>query len=196
MPEHHIQAKAADRANGSVDPAIMQDPYWRPHWYAILTFTRHEKSVAKQLKQRNLDHYLPLSSSRHRWKDRWAVVEQPLFPGYVFARFAWPERLRALTVPGVLRIVCFDGLPAIVDDSEVESLQRSLSKCKAVPCRYFSAGRRVRVNSGSLAGLEGIVVRRKGSQRLVVSIAAIRQSFAVELDTGDVEPVGTPGQVC
>jgi len=57
------------------------------------------------------------------------------------------------------------------------------------PHPYLTVGRRVQVKSGPLAGLEGILVRRKTGYRLVLSIDSISSSVWVELDAVDVEPL-------
>jgi hypothetical protein len=48
----------------------------------------------------------------------------------------------------------------------------------------------VRIRQGSLAGLEGLVVRRKNRLRFVLSVHLIGRSVAVEIDPVDLEPAG------
>lgn len=157
-----------------------------PHWYAVYTFPRHEKSVAEQLKLKSVESYLPLYEKLSRWKDRTCLLQLPLFPGYVFVHIPLSQRVAVLNLSGVVRIVGFNGRPAPLPDNEVESLRRYLSRRKAEPCRYLSAGKRVRINAGPLQGLEGVILRRKGKMRVVVSIDSIQRSIALELEAADV----------
>jgi len=60
----------------------------------------------------------------------------------------------------------------------------------------LTAGRRVRVKSGPLAGLEGILVRRKGKSRFVLSLEAMMRSIIADLDEADLEPVFRGGHSC
>ncbi len=53
----------------------------------------------------------------------------------------------------------------------------------------YTAGQRVRIRSGALEGLEGIVVRNKNSVRVVMTLEHIMQSYAVEVDIEDLEPL-------
>ena len=62
--------------------------YAEPRWYAAYTSANHEKRVAEQLRLRDVEHFLPLYASLRRWKDRRVTLQMPLFPGYVFVRFA------------------------------------------------------------------------------------------------------------
>jgi transcription antitermination factor NusG len=157
-----------------------------PRWYAVQTAARHEKAVRTQLARREVDTFLPLQVAVHKWGERKVTVELPLFPGYVFAHIPYRERLTVLTANGVLRIVSFNGLPSPVADEEIQTL-RSLSVLPSVqPYRFLEAGRRVRISSGALEGLEGIVVKRKNSIRFIVSVQAIQRSLSVEVSAADL----------
>src|SRR6266853_4657084 len=83
-----------------------------PLWYAAYTLPRHEKAVAEQLGFRQVETYLPLYLSVRRWAQRRALVEVPLFPGYVFVQISGGDHIRVLEHPSVLRLVTFNGRPA------------------------------------------------------------------------------------
>jgi len=162
----------------------------RPQWYAAYTNARHEKRVTEYLGGRSVECYLPLYKSVRRWQDRRKEIELPLFPGYVFVRIAYRARLQVLTAPGVVQIVSFDGKPAPISEHEIETLRLGTSRTNGLePHPYLKAGRRVRVRSGPLSGVEGVLVRRKDGFRLVLSIELIARSVATEVDEADVEPV-------
>jgi len=156
-------------------------------WYAAYTVPRHEKLVAQQLGQKSVESYLPLYQAIHRWKDRRARIDVPLFPGYVFVQIPLCDRLKVLQVESVIRIVSFNGQAAPLPDGEIESLKNALLHRKAEPYPYLAIGKRVRVNGGPLEGLEGVVVRRKGDMRFVVTLNSIMQSVALEIDGSDLD---------
>lgn len=163
--------------------------YSEPQWYAAYTCANHEKRVVEQLCVREVEHFLPLYASVRRWKDRWMKLHLPLFPGYVFVRLALRDRLQVLQVPGVARLVGFNGLPCAIPDSEIEAMQTCLVRkvhLEAHP--YVQVGRRVRLKTGPLEGLEGIVIRRKNRLRFVISLDLINCSAAVDVDAQDLEP--------
>jgi transcription antitermination factor NusG len=158
------------------------------HWYAAYTCANREKRVNTELQARNIEHFLPLYGSVRRWKDRRVRLELPLFPGYVFVRIAVSNRLRVLQIPGVVHLVGFNGYPAALPDEEIEILRSGFSQSlRAEPHAYLTVGRRVKLKSGPLAGIEGILLRRKGNCRVVISIELIQRSVAVEMDEVDVE---------
>jgi transcription antitermination factor NusG len=159
------------------------------NWYALYTCPRHEKCVAYQIEQRSISCFLPLYRSVRRWKDRRKELELALFPGYVFVRLAPKDRLRVLQLPSAVRLVSFNGEPAVLPEAEIEGLRRRLSSGCVEPHPYLNVGRRVRVCAGPMQGLEGIIVRRKDRCRVVFSLDLIMRSVAVEVDESDVEPV-------
>ena len=159
-------------------------------WYAAHTRPRHEKRVAQQLQERGVEHFLPLYHSLRRWKDRRKELDLVLFPGYIFVQLALTDRLRVLQLPGVVRFVSFNGLPAALPSEDVEALRSGLSQNLHPEYHpYLTAGRRVRVVSGALCGAQGILVRRKSNYRLVISLDAIMRSVSLEIDEADVVPV-------
>jgi transcription antitermination factor NusG len=161
-----------------------------PQWFAAHVRSRHEKKVAMQLEKSDLECFLPLYEARHRWQDRNAKVSLPLFPGYVFTRIQAQERMRVLTISGVVSLVGVHGRPSPIAKQEIESLRLCLSRDGSLqPHPYLSSGRRVRITSGPFADAEGILARRKGRCRLVVSIHLLERSVAVEVDAGDVRPI-------
>src|SRR5271166_4373849 len=158
------------------------------NWYALYTCPRHERCVAQQIEQRSIACFLPLYRSVRRWKDRRKELELALFPGYVFVRMSIENRLQVLQVPGVVRLVSFNGQPAALPAQQIEALQDQLSGAtRTEPHPFLRKGRRVRVRSGPMQGLEGIIVRRKDCCRVVFSIDLIMRSVAVEVDEADLE---------
>jgi transcription antitermination factor NusG len=161
-----------------------------PHWFTVYTCANHEKAVAKCLDARRVEHFLPTYTSVARWKDRRVKLELPLFPGYMFVRLETGERLRVMEVPGVVRLVGFNGQPYPVPDAEIESLRTGIQNAlRFVPHPYLNVGSRVRVKHGPLEGIEGILLRRKNVHRIVVSLHVIARSAAVEIDVADVERI-------
>jgi transcription termination/antitermination protein NusG len=164
--------------------------YFQPRWYAVYTRSRHEKSVADQLRYKQIETFLPLCEMMRRWKNGDHRVQLPLFPGYTFVHIALKDRLHVLNVPGVVRLVGFDGIPVPLADEDVESLRRALSSSvKVAPHPYLAMGRRVRVTAGPLTGLEGILVRKKGDFQVVLSLDLIQRSVLVHIDALSLESV-------
>ena len=172
---------------GPQEGSALPGDYLEARWYVVSTCANHEKRVAGQLGDRTVEHFLPLYDSVRRWKDRRMQLQLPLFPGYVFVHLALRDRLRVLEIPSVVRLVGFGGPPVALPDQEMEAMRVSLtSQLRAEPHPYLTVGRRVRVVGGPLAGLEGIVVRKKKQLRFVISLDLILRSVSVEMDAADL----------
>ena len=182
-----------ERSQGSVSTPLAEFPadFLAPRWYAACTCSNHEKQVAAQLKNRGVEHFLPLYETLHRWKDRRVRLQLPLFPGYIFVRLPLRDRLHVLQVPSVARLVGFGQTLAVaLPDAEIDAFRSGLDAgLRAQPHPYLTIGRRVRIKNGPLAGMEGILQRRKGNYRVVLSVDLIRQSVAVEADAADLLPI-------
>jgi transcription antitermination factor NusG len=156
-------------------------------WFALQVRARHEMGVADHLRGKGYEWFLPLYKCRKRWSDRMKIVDAPLFPGYLFCRFNPQERLPILKTPGVTQIVGFNGHPAPVDETEISAVQTLLeSGLSSQPWPFLAAGDRVRIESGPLRDLEGILVKFKGDHRLVLSVTLLQRSVAVEIDSAFV----------
>jgi transcriptional antiterminator NusG len=176
------------RATSSPHSLELPASFYEPLWYAAYTSANHEKRIAEQLARRSVEHFLPLYEAARRWKDRRVRLRLPLFPGYIFVRLALRDRLQVLQVPGVANLVGFSGTPVPLPQEDIDALRASLSHgVRTASHPYLNVGRRVRVKSGPLAGMAGILARRKNGARFVVSVELIQRSIAVEMDAADLE---------
>lgn len=166
-----------------LDPAL---------WFAIQTFPRHEKKVCGQLTTKGVDNYLPLVSRIHQWSDRRKQVEMPLFACYVFVHIppSAEHRVQVLQIAGVLGFVGAgrQGLP--IPDRQIESIRTLLqNKISLDPYPFLKIGQKVRIRGGSLDGIEGILVRRNGMKRLIISVETLERSLSVCVEGLAVEGI-------
>ncbi len=138
--------------------------------------------MAANLGNKGLESFVPLYRARRQWTDRRQSVELPLFPGYVFCRFAYASRLPVLNTPGVTSVVGFSNVPAPVAEEEIDRIRAiHASGLPAKPWPYLEAGQRVRIERGALTGLEGLLLREKDALLVVVSVELLRRAVAVEI---------------
>jgi transcription antitermination factor NusG len=160
-------------------------------WIAAYTRSRHELAVASQFRQKGLDALLPTYRRLSRWSDRIRRTQTPLFPGYVFVRIADGEHRRVLQTGGVASIVCRSGKPVPLSDADVEKLRICMENPAAVePHPYLRVGQRVRVKHGPFRGWEGVLVEKKNSTRLVLTIEQIMKPVSIDISGADVEALG------
>jgi transcription antitermination factor NusG len=179
-------------AGMSPSGALVASVVESPKWFAVYTTPRHEKAVARHFEFRRIESFQPLYMEMHRWKNGCRVnVEQPLFPGYIFARIGRRDSTQVLSVPGVLLIVGSGREPLALPDFEIEALRSGLHLRKFEPHPYLVVGEKARIKSGSLAGMVGVLARKKNSLRVVLTLELIMRSVAVEVDADELERVST-----
>ena len=163
------------------------------NWYALYTRPRHEKKVLEILTNKGDEVFLPLLKTKRQFKDRKREVELPLFPSYIFSKFEFKERFSILETHGVMKIVNFQGSPAIVPDWQIESLKKILENPQTLQLEnYFRQGDVVEVKEGPFKGLRGTVKQLRGESRLAITVDGIMQSISVEIDPDSVETISVP----
>jgi transcription antitermination factor NusG len=162
-------------------------------WYALYTRHQHEKMVDQVLTNKGFNTFLPLYATTHNWKDRTKALTLPLFPCYVFLKGGVERRLHILTTPGIYGVVSSAGQPAAIPDIEIEAIRRVIKSGARVEAHpYLKCGNWVRVKCGPLAGIEGILVRKKNISRLVLSVEILGTAAAIEVDAFQVDAVNGP----
>jgi transcription antitermination factor NusG len=182
-----------------MNPCLEEIPPPQP-WVALVVAPRCERKVQRGLEKIGIETFVPWHGVRRRWSDRMKTLERNLFPGYVFCRSAFSERLSVLRQAGVRWVVSFDRGPAPIPDSEILALRRALQSETAVDAwPFLPEGERVRIEQGALAGLEGTLVRDSTAWRVVISIQALQRSVAVQVDRDMIcvmkKPVAVRGRV-
>jgi transcriptional antiterminator NusG len=156
-------------------------------WFAVWTRSRHEQVVRSQLDEKHVTSFLPTLTKWSRWRDRRKQIEVPLFPGYVFARFAPGERLLVLKCSGVVSLVSVNGAPVPIPDHEIEGIRQLVASTLPYdPCPTIKTGTMVEVTHGPLKGVVGRLTRKGTQARLILAVNLIGQGVSVQVDAADV----------
>jgi transcription antitermination factor NusG len=159
-------------------------------WHDLCTRHQYEKVVSQTLAGKGFEVYLPQYRTIHQWKDRQKELVLPLFPNYVFIRGGLDRMLSIVTTPGVHSLVSWAGRAAEIPSDEIDTVRRIVEgPLRVEPHPFLRFGDRVRVKSGPLEGIEGILVRKTRGFRLVLSVELLSKSAAVEVDASAVERV-------
>jgi len=179
--ETRVNAQCASAVDESSAP---------PAWYAVMVKHQHERPLESALRHKGFEALAPFYRTRKRWSDRVKEIELPLFPGYLFCHFHFDQRIGVLDIPGISRVVSFNGCPVPIPTEEIAAI-RAVMDAKAVvrPWPHLKAGDRVRIERGALRGIEGTLLREKELFRLVIGIEMLQRSVAVEIDADSIVPV-------
>ncbi len=158
-------------------------------WIAVYTKSRHEKVVIQELENKNIEAYCPIFKERRQWSDRKRWVEFPLFRSYVFAKIELKNSLYILQAMGVHHIIKFQGNISIIPNEIIQNIKSMIDGGFTVEqVEYFVKGDEVIVVDGPLKGMDGIVVKIKNENKLVLKVAAIQQAIAVQIHPGYLKP--------
>jgi transcription antitermination factor NusG len=158
-------------------------------WYGLRVRTLGEPKLKEILRHKGYEVFLPTYVNVRRYTDRIKKVNEALFPGYLFCRLDAKHRLSILTTPGVESIVSVAGVPQSISEEEIDAIRKVVdSGALAIPWPYIQTGDRVRIEIGSLRGIEGLLVGVRGGERLILSIHLLQRSIAIEIDRTWVRP--------
>lgn len=162
-------------------------------WFALRVRSNHEQVASVHLRSRGYEEFSPSYKVERQWSDRTRIVDQSLFPGYVFCRLDAQDRLPVLTVPGVVSIVSFGDGPTTIPEEEVARVRAMLNSGLVVmPWPFLKVGETVLIEKGPLAGVEGILQEVRGKYRIVVSINLLQRSVSSEIERAWVRPLKAP----
>jgi transcriptional antiterminator NusG len=157
-------------------------------WYALRVRSQREFRVRDELTALGTEHFLPTYDATVRWSDREKRVEKLFFPGYIFARLAERDARRA---PGdinyVMEVLGIAGEPLAIPPEQIDALQRAIESRLTVECCPYVAGSLVRVKTGPLAGVSGVVERISGETRITITCELLRRAVRVQIDAADLE---------
>jgi len=156
-------------------------------WWALHTKPRCEKKMDHWLAQQGFDHYLPLREKVREYPGKRVSFHHPLFAGYTFGAFTLLERNAVYGSGHAAAVIEVHNQARLV--SELDAIRRVLAAGLGTEdCPYLGVGRRARITTGRLKGLEGVVLRRSGRTKLVLSVDMLQRSVALEIEPDWLEP--------
>jgi transcription antitermination factor NusG len=138
-------------------------------WFVIYTKSRNEKKVAELLQKNGVEVFCPLVKLKKNWSDRTKIVETPLFNSYVFVNLSEKDRNVVFNVPGVIRYLFWLKKPAIVKDSEIESLKAVLNDTMdSFTIENYQIGETIKISEGAFKGLDGVIEKQSKNKLHVI----------------------------
>jgi transcription antitermination factor NusG len=156
-------------------------------WYALYLRSRYEQKTHAELTKKGIESFLPLIEVTRIWSDRKKKIKEPLFRGYLFVKTDLRNTIDIVQTDGVVRLVGI-GRPSPIPEEQINWI-RLLTEHPEIIQRekYISIGQKVRVIAGIFGGLEGFVMKEKGTHKVVVTIESIQQSVSLEIPASQLE---------
>ena len=157
-------------------------------WFVAHTKPRREKKLVEYCERQELAATLPCYSSAHKYRGKTVVFRKPLFPGYVFLQLQ-PHQVSGLRqndlVANLLDV--FDQATFAQQLGEILIALESDLEVRLAP--RIETGTRVRIRSGPLQGIEGLVESRQGRTTVILRLDFINQAAAVQMSAEALELV-------
>ncbi|MBU3714031.1 MAG: UpxY family transcription antiterminator, partial [Ferruginibacter sp.] len=138
-------------------------------WYVVYTRPRWEKKVARILEERGFNYYCPLNKVHKQWSDRKKIVYEPLFRGYVFVQLTDAHKWDVKEVDGVLNFVYWLGKPAVVKETEIETIKKFLQEFSDIEVteQKLDIHTKVIIKQGVMMNYKGIILELFGNRARV-----------------------------
>lgn len=164
------------------------------NWYLVHTKPRQERCALENLQRQGYECYFPTMPAEKPQSGKLGVVEQPLFPRYLFIRLGKGPAAQSWhpirSTKGVSRLVTFGTAPAKVSDALITVLQNQEALVQTEPDRLFKPGERVRITVYPFVDIEGIYQMADGDQRVMVLIELMSKSVKIHLAPTAIQKVG------
>ena len=157
-------------------------------WFAVHTKPRYEKRVAEILTRKKIETYCPINKVVLQWNDRKKLVNEPLFPYFVFIKISESELLSFKQIDGVINFVYWLGKPAIIRNSEIEAIKQFLDE------HYNIWLEKIQVNAPESDQADGDSIAKFGNSVIAlknksvkVELPSLGYAMVAELETTDTD---------
>ena len=162
------------------------------NWYLIHTKIRQERVALDNLERQGFECFLPLMRAEKLRRGALQVVQEALFPRYLFIRLgtglesqSWAPIRSTL---GVSRLVTFGLIPAKIDDELIGAL-RTQSEASDVVLSHFEPGEQVVVTDGPFVGVEAIYQMADAGGRVMVLLNILSKQVTMTVMPASIRKV-------
>ena len=162
------------------------------NWYLIHTKIRQERVALENLERQGFECFLPLIRAEKLRRGALQVVQEPLFPRYLFIRLStglesqsWAPIRSSV---GVSRLVTFGQTPAKIEDKLIAQLQVKTDSAE-VQLRHFEPGEQVVVTDGPFAGVEAIYQMADAEGRVMVLLNILSKQVKMSVLPASIRKV-------
>jgi transcriptional antiterminator RfaH len=164
------------------------------NWYLVHTKPRQERCALENLQWQGYECYFPTMPVEKLRSGKFGVVEQALFPRYLFIRLGQGTKAQSWnpirSTKGVSRLVAFGTTPAKVCDTLITLLRSKETLVQTEPDRLFKPGERVRITADPFVDIEGIYQMTDADQRVMVLIELMSKPVKIHLAPTAIQKVG------
>lgn len=163
------------------------------HWYLVHTKIRQERVALENLQRQGFHCFLPQVRVEQVRRGSLKVVEEPLFPRYLFIELGTDQQAQSWmpirSTLGVSRLVCFGQTPAKLPAALVDDIRGRTEGADTV-LRQFNPGQAVVVTEGPFAGIEAIFDQADGEARVMVLLNLMSKQVRLAVAPNQLRKAG------
>ncbi len=159
-------------------------------WYVVNTKPKNEDRAASNLLSGGIEALSPKLRLKKYKNYRFVTVIEPMFPGYIFAKFDPIEEFRIVKYTrGVKTIVHFGERIVPIHEELIEFIKSKLENGIAtIQKKPLSKGDKIIIKDGPFKGLTGIFEREMdGKERVTILLDAVQFAAKMEIDRELIE---------
>lgn len=161
-------------------------------WYCVRARPKQEGVATRLLRQElGLEVFCPKIRFKRARSTGVAWVQEAMFPGYLFARFVYPQLYRRIAaISGVAKTLSFGGRPCVLDESIIADLRLHVADGEIVEiASEIREGEEVKVIEGPFLGVRALVTRiLPARDRVAILLSLLGQEREVEVSAGSLLP--------
>ena len=158
-------------------------------WIAVRVRTLCERLTAEYLSMQDYECFVPLRFRNKSSSDvsNKGIKPEALFPGYLFCKFKTYHAIKIVQAPWVIKLIGSNGSPSIIPEEEMNRIFKIVnSEYNTEPYRYVTTGQMVKIKSGSLSGIKGVLMNMNRTSRVIVGVPLLMRSIAVTIDRSNL----------
>ena len=144
-------------------------------WIAVRVRTLCERLTAEYLSMQDYECFVPLRFRNKSSSD----VSNKGFKTY--------HAIKIVQAPWVIKLIGSNGSPSIIPEEEMNRIFKIVnSEYNTEPYRYVTTGQMVKIKSGSLSGIKGVLMNMNRTSRVIVGVPLLMRSIAVTIDRSNL----------
>ena len=162
-----------------------------PLWFAVSAKFRSEKFVCKQLTKKGITAYVPLQKRVKKYNRKSRIYDIPVINCYVFVKITMAEYIKVLDTPYVNYFIKSGNDIKAIRQEEIDILKKICGTDLEVQVRpyEFHAGMQVRINSGNLTGLKGVIISKAGKKEFLINLENLGLQLQLQVNESILEPM-------
>ena len=159
-------------------------------WYLAYSKPRQESLAKEHLERQGFECFFPLISAEKMQKGKLCVVNEPLFPRYLFIKVRPGMSLSPIrSTMGMNGLVVSNGMPQQVPEELILQIKSRFDERFMKPLSLFNKGDKVQIIEGAFQGLEAIYLESNVENRALLLLDLLGKTNQLEFEINQLKKV-------